>query len=65
LFGGAVALIPVIAKDRLGVGDVAYGWLRAAPGFGAAAMAIFLTAINSVTPTWRRTGRAARKIAME
>ena len=39
LFGGAVALIPVIAKDRLGVGDVAYGWLRAAPGFGAAAMA--------------------------
>ena len=44
LFGGAVALIPVIAKDRLGVGDVAYGWLRAAPGFGAAAMAIFLAA---------------------
>jgi predicted MFS family arabinose efflux permease len=44
LFGGAVALIPVIAKDRLGVGDVAYGWLRAAPGFGAAAMALVLAA---------------------
>jgi predicted MFS family arabinose efflux permease len=44
LFGGAVALIPVIAKDRLGVGDVAYGWLRAAPGFGAAAMALALAA---------------------
>jgi predicted MFS family arabinose efflux permease len=43
LFGGAVALIPVIA-DRLGVGDVAYGWLRAAPGFGAAAMALALAA---------------------
>ncbi|MGB0148753.1 MAG: MFS transporter, partial [Ilumatobacteraceae bacterium] len=28
LFGGAVALIPVVASDRLGVGDVAYGWLR-------------------------------------
>ena len=42
LFGGAVALIPVIAKDRLGVGDVAYGWLRAAPGFGAATMALLL-----------------------
>jgi transmembrane secretion effector len=44
LFGGAVALIPVIAKDRLGVGDVAYGWLRAAPGFGAAGMALVMAA---------------------
>ena len=44
LFGGAVALIPVIAKDRLGVGDVAYGWLRAAPGFGAASMALVMAA---------------------
>jgi MFS family permease len=44
LFGGAVALIPVIAKDRLGVGDVAYGWLRAAPGFGAAVMAMVMAA---------------------
>jgi MFS family permease len=43
LFGGAVALLPVVA-DRLGVGDVAYGWLRAAPGFGAAAMALALAA---------------------
>ncbi len=32
LFGGAVALLPVIAEERLGVGDVAYGWLRAARG---------------------------------
>ena len=53
LFGGAVALIPVIAKDRLGVGDVAYGWLRAAPGFGAAAMALWLAA----RPVRRRVGR--------
>ena len=53
LFGGAVALIPVIAKDRLGVGDVAYGWLRAAPGFGAAAMALLLAA----RPVRRRVGR--------
>jgi MFS family permease len=35
LFGGAVALLPAIAEDRLGVGDIAYGWLRAAPGIGA------------------------------
>jgi MFS family permease len=53
LFGGAVALIPVIAKDRLGVGDVAYGWLRAAPGFGAAAMALFLAA----RPVRRHVGK--------
>jgi MFS family permease len=44
LFGGAVALLPVIAEERLGVGDVAYGWLRAAPGMGAAAMAVFIAA---------------------
>ncbi len=44
LFGGAVALLPAIATDRLGVGDVAYGWLRAAPGIGAALMALWLAA---------------------
>ena len=32
LFGGAVALLPAIAEDRLDVGSVGYGWLRAAPG---------------------------------
>ena len=42
LFGGAVALLPVIAEEQLGVGDVAYGWLRAAGGIGAASMAVFL-----------------------
>lgn len=42
LFGGAVALLPVIAEEQLHVGPVAYGWLRAAGGIGAASMAIFL-----------------------
>jgi MFS family permease len=42
LFGGAVALLPSIAEDRLGVGDVAYGWLRAAIGIGSALMAVTL-----------------------
>jgi MFS family permease len=42
LFGGAVALLPVIAKDRLGVGSVGLGWLRAAGGIGASATAILL-----------------------
>jgi len=53
LFGGAVALLPAIAEDRLGVGDVAYGWLRAAPGIGAALMAILLAS----RPVTRRIGR--------
>lgn len=52
LFGGAIALLPVIAEERLGVGDVAYGWLRAAVGIGAAAMAIFL----AWRPVRRRVG---------
>lgn len=53
LFGGAVALLPVIAVERLGVGDVAYGWLRAAPGIGAALMALYLAS----HPVNRRVGR--------
>jgi predicted MFS family arabinose efflux permease len=53
LFGGAVALLPVIAEERLGVGDVAYGWLRAAGGIGAAVMALALASY----PIRRRIGR--------
>ncbi len=53
LFGGAVALLPAIADERLHVGDVAYGWLRAAPGIGAAAMALVLAA----RPIRRHVGR--------
>ena len=52
LFGGAVALIPIVAAERLGVGDIAYGWLRAAPGVGAATMAVVL----AVAPVRRRVG---------
>jgi len=52
LFGGAVAMIPVIAEERLGVGDIAYGWLRAAPGIGAGLMGLVL----AVRPVSRRVG---------
>ena len=52
LFGGAIALIPAVASERLGVGDIAYGWLRAAPGIGAATMAIWL----ATRPVRRRVG---------
>jgi len=53
LFGGAIALLPVIAEERLNVGDVAYGWLRAAVGIGAGSVAIFL----AFRPARRRIGR--------
>jgi MFS family permease len=53
LFGGAVALLPAIASEQLGVGDIAYGWLRAAPGIGAAAMAVAL----AMRPVRRHVGR--------
>jgi MFS family permease len=52
LFGGAVALLPAIAEERLGVGNVGYGWLRAAPGIGAVA----LTALLAVRPVRRHVG---------
>ncbi|MDF3820216.1 MFS transporter, partial [Leptospira sp. 96542] len=43
LFGGAVALLPVFAKDILHVGAEGLGILRAAPSFGALLMAYYLT----------------------
>ena len=53
LFGGAVALLPAIAEERLGVGAVGLGWLRAAIGIGAAAMTLWL----AWRPLRRRVGR--------
>ena len=52
LFGGAVALLPALAEERLGVGAVGLGWLRAAVGIGAAAVTIVL----AVKPVTRRVG---------
>jgi MFS family permease len=42
LFGGATALLPAYASDILHVGPDGFGWLRAAPGIGAAIIAITL-----------------------
>ncbi len=53
LFGGAVALLPALAEDRLHVGAVGIGWLRAAAGIGAAVVTLRL----AVRPVRRHVGR--------
>ena len=53
LFGGAVALLPIYAKDILQVGPAGLGWLRAAPGVGALSMALVTTRIKP----WAHPGR--------
>ena len=54
LFGGAVALLPIFAKDILQVGPAGLGWLRAAPGIGAMTMAL----VTTRRQPWRRPGVA-------
>ncbi|PIR20681.1 MAG: MFS transporter [Deltaproteobacteria bacterium CG11_big_fil_rev_8_21_14_0_20_47_16] len=41
-FGGAVALLPIYAKDILFVGPVGLGWLRAVPAIGSILVSLFL-----------------------
>jgi MFS family permease len=43
ILGGAVALLPIFAKDILQVGPWGLGLLRAAPAVGALAMSLWLT----------------------
>jgi MFS family permease len=52
LFGGAVAMIPVYARDILKVGPIGFGWLNAASDIGSIAMIIALT----LRPLRRRQG---------
>ena len=42
LLGGATALLPIFADQILQAGPVALGWMRAAPGVGAFAMALLI-----------------------
>jgi MFS family permease len=53
LFGGAVALLPIFAKDILDVGPAGLGWLRSAPGAGALTMALVTTRLRP----WTHPGR--------
>ena len=43
LFGGAVAMIPVFAKDILKTGPIGFGWLNAAADIGSILVVIGLT----------------------
>jgi MFS family permease len=52
LFGGSTALLPAYAIDVLHVDAIGLGWLRAAPGIGAAVVAVAL----AVRPINRRAG---------
>jgi len=52
LFGSAVALLPAIAEERLGVGSVGLGWLRASVGIGAGLATLTL----AVRPVRRHVG---------
>ena len=54
LLGGAVALLPIFAKDILHVGPIELGWLQAAPSIGSITMAIAIAYL----PPMRRAGAA-------
>ncbi len=54
LLGGATALLPIYAKDILGVGVQGLGWLRAMPAVGALSMAMVI----AHRPPMLRAGRA-------
>ena len=43
LFGGAVAMIPVFAKDILKVGPIGFGWLNAGADIGAMLVILIIT----------------------
>jgi len=54
LFGGATALLPVFARDVLAVGEVGFGFLRAAPAAGSVLMSLALARVGEL----RRAGPA-------
>ena len=53
LFGGAVAMIPVFAKDILKAGPVGFGWLNAASDIGS----VFIIIILTLYPIQRKQGK--------
>ncbi len=52
-FGGAVALIPVIASEVLHVGAEQFGMMRAAPALGAVLTMLFMARHSPMNKPWR------------
>jgi MFS family permease len=52
LLGGAVALLPIYAKEIVRVGPFGFGLMRSAPGIGAVTMALLIAFV----PLQRRAG---------
>jgi MFS family permease len=52
-FGGAVALIPVIATEVLGVGPEQFGMMRAAPAIGAVVTMFIMSRYSPMNRPWR------------
>jgi MFS family permease len=53
LFGGAVAMIPVFAKDILKVGPIGFGWLNAAADIGS----IIIIFLITIFPSHKNQGK--------
>jgi MFS family permease len=53
LFGGAVAMVPVYARDILKIGPMGFGWLNAAADIGAIVMVVLLT----ISPLKKNQGK--------
>lgn len=52
-FGGAVALIPVVASEVLHVGAEEFGMMRAAPALGAVLTMLFMARHSPMNKPWR------------
>jgi MFS family permease len=53
LFGGAVAMVPVFARDILKIGAIGFGWLNAASDMGS----IFVVILLTFSPLRRQQGK--------
>jgi MFS family permease len=53
LFGGAVAMVPVYARDILKIGPQGFGWLNAASDIGSICIVVLLT----LAPIQKKHGR--------
>lgn len=54
LFGGAEALLPVVSKEILHVGEIGFGWLRSAHGIGSICLLVLLSFLPLQTNTGKK-----------